>query len=109
MLTRKSVGRRGHLLSREDHPSEGVLGHGERHRHKTKRLRTVRTNVFSRVQLTNWYSSLQTAAQDYRAYISRKIASEAVPGDDKLMHTEAFGIVMLSHGEEIGTETALGK
>lgn len=40
--------------------------------------------------------------------IARKIQSEAVQGDDKLMVTETLGVVMIRAGEKLGAECALG-
>lgn len=51
---------------------------------------------------------LTIAAEDYHAYVSRKIHSEALPGETKMMHTEALGVVMIAHGEELGDESPLG-
>ena len=49
---------------------------------------------------------MHLVAEDYHAYISRKIQSEALRGDEKVMHTEALGLVMIGHGEELSSSAA---
>ncbi|KAH8108358.1 BAR-domain-containing protein [Phellopilus nigrolimitatus] len=52
---------------------------------------------------------LHTASADYLEYISRKVHSDAIPGDDKMMYTEALGVVMIGHGEGLGDDSSLGR
>ena len=53
-------------------------------------------------------SSLQVSSSDYHAYVSRKIPSEGTRGEDKLMHTEALGVVMVNYGQELGDDSEFG-
>jgi hypothetical protein len=51
---------------------------------------------------------LQAAAEDYHHVLSKKKESTAAQEAEKLMPLEALGIVMISHGEEFGDDSAFG-
>lgn len=40
--------------------------------------------------------------------MTRKKESDAVDEEDKLLATDALGLVMIKHGEEFGDESAYG-
>ncbi|KAI5118715.1 hypothetical protein M0805_004514 [Coniferiporia weirii] len=52
---------------------------------------------------------LQVAATDYLEYISSKVDSKALPGEDTMMHTEALGVVMIGYGEDLGDDGAFAR
>lgn len=51
---------------------------------------------------------LQAAAEDYQHVLSKKKESIVVQETEKLMPLDALGIVMISHGEEFGDDSAFG-
>lgn len=51
---------------------------------------------------------LQAAAEDYQHVLSKKKESTVIQEAEKLMPLDALGIVMISHGEEFGDESAFG-
>ncbi|KAG2133790.1 uncharacterized protein EDB93DRAFT_1173466 [Suillus bovinus] len=51
---------------------------------------------------------LQAAAEDYQHVLSKKKESNAVQETEKLMPLDALGIVMISHGDEFGDDSAFG-
>ncbi|KAI6011431.1 hypothetical protein EDC04DRAFT_2905496 [Pisolithus marmoratus] len=53
-------------------------------------------------------SRLQAAAQMYRHVLSKKKVLPVSGETDKLMPIDALGIVMVSHGEEFGEDSAFG-
>ncbi|EJD05243.1 BAR-domain-containing protein [Fomitiporia mediterranea MF3/22] len=53
--------------------------------------------------------NLYTASKDYVEHISLKNKSEALPEEEVMMQTEALGMVMKKHGEELGDASALGR
>lgn len=55
-----------------------------------------------------WYSRLQIASLEYHHQLSKKKVSEAIDEAEKLSVRDALGIVMITHGEEIGDESAFG-
>lgn len=55
-----------------------------------------------------WFDRLHIASRDYLEYISQQKQSDAAPGEDPMMATEALGVVMIGHGEDLGDASALG-
>lgn len=51
---------------------------------------------------------LQAAAEDYQHVLSKKKESTAAQETEKLMPLDVLGIVMISHGEEFGDDSAFG-
>ncbi|KAG2137476.1 BAR-domain-containing protein [Suillus clintonianus] len=51
---------------------------------------------------------LQAAAEDYQHVLSKKKESTVAQETEKLMPLDALGIVMISHGEEFGDDSAFG-
>ncbi|OJA13298.1 hypothetical protein AZE42_07679 [Rhizopogon vesiculosus] len=51
---------------------------------------------------------LQAAAEDYHHVLSKKKESTVTQEAEKLMPLDALGIVMMSHGEEFGDDSAFG-
>ena len=63
-------------------------------------------------QLLNYvllFCRLHIASSDYMNYISLTTHSEALPKEDKILHSEALGVVMIGYGEELGSESAYGQ
>jgi hypothetical protein len=58
--------------------------------------------------LTSHAIRLQAAAEDYQHVLSKKKESIVVQETEKLMPLDALGIVMISHGEEFGDDSAFG-
>ena len=54
------------------------------------------------------YYRLRIVAEEYHASIFRKKFSEALTEPEKVMPVEALGLVMISHGEEFGEDSAFG-
>jgi len=52
---------------------------------------------------------LQAASADYHHVISKKKESPSSGETEKLMPLDALGIVMVTHGEEYGDESAFGE
>lgn len=55
-----------------------------------------------------WHLRLQIASLEYHHQLSKKKVSEALEEPEKLSVRDALGIVMITHGEEIGEESAFG-
>ena len=52
---------------------------------------------------------LQVVSDNYYRFLSKKKSLEVVPEEpDKLSARDAFGIVMIGHGEEFGEDSAFG-
>lgn len=52
---------------------------------------------------------LQTVSDNYHRFLSKKKALDVAPEEpDKLSARDAFGIVMIAHGEEFGEDSAFG-
>jgi len=51
---------------------------------------------------------LQAVAEEYHHVLSKKKESTATKEAEKLMPLEALGVVMISHGEEFGDDSAFG-
>ncbi|KAG1773382.1 hypothetical protein EV702DRAFT_1130755 [Suillus placidus] len=51
---------------------------------------------------------LQAAAEDYQHVLSKKKESTVAQETEKLMPLDALGVVMISHGEEFGDDSAFG-
>ncbi|KAG1853156.1 hypothetical protein DFJ58DRAFT_914251 [Suillus subalutaceus] len=51
---------------------------------------------------------LQAAAEDYQHVLSKKKESTVAQETEKLVPLDALGIVMISHGEEFGDDSAFG-
>ncbi|KAH7924417.1 BAR-domain-containing protein [Leucogyrophana mollusca] len=51
---------------------------------------------------------LQAASEDYHHALSKKKESSAVQESEKLMPLDTLGIVMITHGEEFGEDSAFG-
>jgi len=51
---------------------------------------------------------LQAAAEDYHHLLSKKKESTVTQETEKLMPLDALGVVMISHGEEFGDDSAFG-
>ncbi|KAL5479072.1 hypothetical protein ACEPAI_2360 [Sanghuangporus weigelae] len=56
----------------------------------------------------NGLDRMYNATRDYLEYISQKQPSELISGDS-MMQSEALGVVMIEHGEELGDASALGR
>jgi hypothetical protein len=59
------------------------------------------TNAFSRARLHG-------ASDAYHRALSKKKDSDALGETEKLLAIDALGIVMISHGEEFGEDSAFG-
>jgi len=67
--------------------------------HQVTELGDVRSLVFR----------LQVVSDNYYRFLSKKKALEVTPEEPgKLSARDAFGIVMISHGEEFGEDSAFG-
>lgn len=53
--------------------------------------------------------SLQAASEDYYHVLSKKKESPFSGEAEKLMPLDALGIVMVTHGEEYGDDSAFGE
>lgn len=55
------------------------------------------------------FCRLQVVSDNYHRFLSKKKALEVVPEEpEKLSARDAFGIVMIGHGEEFGEDSAFG-
>lgn len=52
---------------------------------------------------------LQAASEDYHHVLSKKKDSPSSGETEKLMPLDALGIVMVTHGEEYGDDSAFGE
>lgn len=58
--------------------------------------------------ITSLLFRLQAASEEYHHVLSKKKESPASGEAEKLMPLDALGIVMVTHGEEYGDDSAFG-
>ncbi len=72
-------------------------------------LKCVSSSFLYVQRVLNTYSSdrLHVTSEAYKDAISKKKDCEVLP-NDKLLPLDAFGVIMIQHGEEFGDESAFG-
>lgn len=107
------MGRRKDRLSRQDRRRRRST-QGARARYRTEKARHHPVRVLSTFSgmisvATRARVSLQAASEDYYHVLSKKKESPFSGEAEKLMPLDALGIVMVTHGEEYGDDSAFGE
>lgn len=113
------MGGREDLLPRQDRRRRRrTQGTGARHGAEKARYPPVRASFDSyrvrcgsRLTITRACITvrLQAASEDYHHVLSKKKESPSSGEAEKLMPLDALGIVMVTHGEEYGDDSAFGE